>query len=368
MTTSLPPALFAGGGSAGHVSPMLAIADAMRRRDPDVPLLMLGTEAGLEARLVPERGYDLATIEKVPAPRKLSADVLKFPGKLTGAVKDAGAAIDRVGAQVVVGMGGYVSTPAYIAAKRRGIPVVLHEQNAVPGMANKLGAQFAAAVLTTFPGTPLKNAMQVGLPLRQEIVTLDRVALRGAGRQEFGLDPHAPTLLVTGGSLGAQAINEAMVGAAELLAEAGVQVLHVTGKGKSDGIPAREGNFPYRVVEYVSRMDLAYAAADLVLCRSGANTVCELTAVGLPAVYVPLPIGNGEQRRNAEPVVAAGGGLLIDNADVADRRRNVLAEQVLPLVTNQVRLAEMARASAEFGVTDADERIVDAIAAAAGGA
>lgn len=367
MTSSLRPALLAGGGSAGHVSPMLAIADAMRCRDPQVPLLMLGTQAGLEARLVPQRGYELATIEKVPAPRKLSTEVFQFPGKLAGAVKDAGAAIDRVGAEVVVGMGGYVSTPAYIAAKRRGIPVVLHEQNAVPGMANKLGAQFAAAVLTTFPGTPLKNAVQVGLPLRHEIVTMDRVALRDVGRKEFGLDSHAPTLLVTGGSLGAQSINEAMINAGELLAQAGVQVLHITGKGKTDGVPARAGNFPYRVVEYVDRMDLAYAAADLVLCRSGANTVCELTAVGLPAVYVPLAIGNGEQRRNAEPVAAAGGGLLIDNAEVA-QNPHIIAEQVLPLVTNQGRLADMARAAAAFGVKDADERIVDTIADVVGGA
>ena len=309
--------LLAGGGTAGHVSPLLALADCLRRRDPSVSVTALGTAAGLEARLVPERGYPLLEVPKVPFPRRPSGDLLRLPANLRRAVRAAEDAIAATGAEVVVGFGGYVATPAYLAARRRGTPVVVHEQNARPGLANRVGARFAAAVGVTFPGTRLPHATVTGMPLRHEIATLDRAAHRAEARARFGLTD-APTVLVTGGSLGAQRLNDAFAGAVGTLSAAGVQVLHVAGTGKAfvpDAVPGA----PYVVLEYCDRMDLAYAAADLVVARSGANTVCELTAVGLPALYVPLPVGNGEQRLNAAAVVAAGGGLLVDAAAVGER-------------------------------------------------
>lgn len=364
MSQQVPPVLLAGGGSAGHVSPMLAIADALKRRDPDAKILALGTEAGMESRLVPLRGYELATVPKVPMPRRLNASVLRFPGSLVSAVSAAGRAIDQVGAKVVVGMGGYVSTPAYLAARRRNVPIVIHEQNALPGMANKLGARFSKHVMTTFPTTQLPGAQCVGMPMRNEITSLDRAALRAEGQLFFELAPDKPTLVVTGGSLGAQRINEAVSAARGSLAQAGIQVLHITGKGKADTIAPADGPAPYRVVEYVDRMDLAYAVADLMLCRSGANTVCELTALGLPAVYVPLPIGNGEQRFNAEPVVAAGGGLLVADDQLS---AEWLGQNLVPLVKAKDQLQSMSAAAAEFGTLTADELMVDVIIAAAAG-
>lgn len=364
MTSKVPAVLLAGGGSAGHVSPLLAIADALRRADSEARILALGTEQGMESRLVPLRGYELATVPKVPMPRSLNASVFKFPGALLASVKAAGQAIDRIGAQVVVGMGGYVSTPAYLAARKRRIPIVIHEQNALPGMANKLGAKFSRHVITTFPTTALPGAIPLGMPMRREITTLDRQTMRAEAQSFFGLSPDAPTLVVTGGSLGAQRINEAMTGAAKSLAEAGIQVLHITGKGKSDGIHSSAGPAPYRVVEYVDRMDYAYSVADLMLCRSGANTVCELTALGLPAVYVPLPIGNGEQRFNAEPVVAAGGGVMVQDADLT---ADWVVDHVVPLCQDEQRLKELSVAAQRFGSTDADDRIVDVIIAASKG-
>jgi undecaprenyldiphospho-muramoylpentapeptide beta-N-acetylglucosaminyltransferase len=314
--------LLAGGGTAGHVNPLLAVAEELRSRDPELRVTVLGTAEGLEARLVPERGFTLAPVPRVPLPRRPSLDLLRLPGRLRAAVRAAGSALDSSGAQVVVGFGGYVSTPAY----RRGIPVVVHEQNARAGLANRLGARWAADVAVTFSGTRLRGAQLTGLPLRPEIATLlvdlarDRPGTRAAAAAQLGLDPALPTLVVTGGSLGAVSVNTAVASAAADLVAAGVQVLHLTGTGKAAAVRAVVDKTPgastYHVREYLSEMQLALACADVVLGRSGAGTVCELTALGLPAVYVPLPVGNGEQRLNAAPAVAAGGGLLVADGDL----------------------------------------------------
>ncbi|TQJ11027.1 undecaprenyldiphospho-muramoylpentapeptide beta-N-acetylglucosaminyltransferase [Lapillicoccus jejuensis] len=351
--------LLAGGGSAGHVSPLLALADALRRRDPGVRVTALGTSTGLEARIVPERGYPLATVPKVAMPRRPSADLARLPGALQGAVAAAGRAIDEAGAQVVVGFGGYVSTPAYLAARRRRLPIVVHEQNSTPGLANRLGARLTPYVATTFPETRLAHARVLGMPLRPEITGLDRAAQRPAALAALGLEDGWPTVLVTGGSLGAQRLNEAFAAAGGDLAAAGVQVLHVTGRGKAVPAPARvPGGAPYVVLEYADRMELAYAAADLVVCRSGANTVCELTAVGLPAVYVPLPIGNGEQRLNARQVVAAGGGLLVDDPRLS---ADWVRRELVPLAGDAGRVAAMAAAAASVGRRGADDALADLV-------
>lgn len=371
--------LLAGGGTAGHVNPLLAVADELRRRDPSTTLTVLGTETGLEARLVPEHGYRLVPVPRVPLPRRPTVDWLRLPGRLRAAVAAAGRAIDESEAEVVVGFGGYVATPAYLAARRRGIPVVVHEQNARPGLANRLGARWAAAVAVTFPGTPLAGARVTGLPLRPAIADLvaerraDPVGARGRAAAALGLDPDLPTLLVTGGSLGALSLNTAVAAAAADLLAAGAQVLHLTGAGKADavrsalrrsGTSASDAPERYQVREYLGEMQDALAVADVVLCRAGAGTVCELTALGLPAVYVPLPIGNGEQRLNAGPVVAAGGGMLIADADLDPAW---LRSTLLPLLADPSRLAAMARAAGEVGVVDGAARVADLVAAAARG-
>ena len=350
--------LLAGGGSAGHVSPLLALADALVRRHPGILVTALGTETGLEARLVPARGFDLRFVPKVPLPRRPSADLLRLPGRLRAAVDAAGRAIDETGAQVVVGFGGYVSTPAYVAARRRGVPIVIHEQNARPGLANRLGARWTTHVATTFSATSLPHARRLGMPLRREIATLDRAALRTAALDTFGLESQWPTVLVTGGSLGAKRLNDSFEARAQALSGQGVQVLHVTGLGK-EFVPDRApAGAPYVVVPYAERMELAYAAADLVVARSGANTVCELTAVGLPAVYVPLPIGNGEQRLNAADVVSAGGGVLVDDADLTPEW---VEANIVPLITDATRLATMASAAGALGERAADEALADLV-------
>jgi UDP-N-acetylglucosamine--N-acetylmuramyl-(pentapeptide) pyrophosphoryl-undecaprenol N-acetylglucosamine transferase len=359
--------VLAGGGTGGHIEPMLALADALRRRstaDAEVAITCLGTSRGMETRLVPARGYDLRLIPPVPLPRKPSVDLLRVPGRVWRSVSETRALLRELEADVVVGFGGYVALPAYLAARRASVPVVVHEQNALPGLANRIGARLAARVAVTFPGTPLHRGEQVGMPLRTAISTLDRPGQRAEARAQFGLDADRPTLLVFGGSQGAASLNRAAVSAADALGAAGIQVLHARGPKNADVTvaPRPAGSAPYVVVDYLERMDLAYAAADLALCRAGAVTVAELSAVGLPGAFVPLPIGNGEQRRNALPVVEAGGGLLVEDADLGPAW---IEEHLVPLLSDPEALAGYARHAAAAGTPDADERLADIVLAVA---
>lgn len=362
--------LLAGGGTAGHVNPLLAVAEELRARDPELHLAVLGTAEGLESRLVPERGLEMHVVPKVPLPRRPTPDWFKLPRLLRAAVDAAGAAIDETGAQAVVGFGGYVSTPAYLAARSRGVPVVVHEQNARAGLANRLGARTAAAVAVTFPGTRLPRAQVTGLPLRPEIAGLladrarDPEGTRRRAAAELGFDPARVTLLVTGGSLGAVSVNRAVAAQARAILATGAEVLHLTGTGKAEDVRAAVRGVPgaerYHVREYLSEMEQALAVADLVLCRSGAGTVSELAALGIPAVYVPLPVGNGEQRLNAQPVVAEGGGLLVADEDLTG---DWIAAHLLPLLDPAAagERREMGAAAARVGVPDAAARVADLV-------
>jgi UDP-N-acetylglucosamine--N-acetylmuramyl-(pentapeptide) pyrophosphoryl-undecaprenol N-acetylglucosamine transferase len=341
--------LLAGGGTAGHTSPLVATADALVRLDPTVDVVCLGTARGLETRVVPAAGYPLELISPVPLPRALNADLGRVPMRLRRAVIEALDVMDRIRPDVVVGYGGYVSMPAYLAARWRKIPIVVHEQNAVPGLANKVGARLTTHVAVSFPDTPLPHARFMGLPLRQMISTLDRADRRDEARAFFGLEADLPALLVTGGSQGATHLNQAVAGAAESLARGRVQVLHVVGpQGAASPIPTQ---VPYVVVPFVDRMDLAYAAVDLVLCRAGASSVSEAAAVGLPAIFVPLPIGNGEQRFNARPIVDVGGGLLVENASLTSAW---VADHVGCLINDSERLTTMGAAASKLISRHAD--------------
>jgi len=352
--------VLAGGGSAGHVEPALALADALRRRDPAIGITALGTAQGLEARLVPARGYDLAVLPKVPLPRRPTVDLLRVPGRLLGAVRATRSHLDRVGADVVVGFGGYVALPAYLAAWRRGTPYVVHEANAKAGLANRVGARRTPYVATAVDGTGLPHARSLGVPLRQSISTLDRRAARPGARTALGLGD-GPVLLVTGGSQGARRINSAVTGAAAALAQAGVQVLHIAGPAQAEAVRLALGPqapATHHVLDYVDGMDLAYAAADLALCRAGMMTCSELAAVALPAFYVPLPIGNGEQALNARPVVDAGGGVLVADASLTS---TYVEQVVLPALLDPGRLTQMAAVAGALGHRTADEALADLV-------
>jgi UDP-N-acetylglucosamine--N-acetylmuramyl-(pentapeptide) pyrophosphoryl-undecaprenol N-acetylglucosamine transferase len=354
--------VLAGGGTAGHVEPAMAVADALTALDPDVRITALGTQRGLETRLVPERGYHLELITPVPLPRKPSGDLVRLPLRVRRAVRQTRAVLDNVDADVIVGFGGYVALPAYLAAwggplRGRRVPVVVHEANASAGWANRVGARSARRVLSAVPDPGLRNVEVVGVPVRAAITSLDRMALRAEARAHFGFSDDARVLLVFGGSQGAQSINRAVAAAAKDLAAAGISVLHAHGpKNTLDLREPADGDPPYVAVPYLNRMDLAYAAADLAMCRSGAMTVAEVTDVGLPAVYVPLPIGNGEQRLNALPVVNAGGGLIVDDADLSP---GLVADTVSNILNDGARLQEMTAAAALAGHRDAAQRVAE---------
>ncbi len=353
----------AGGGTAGHIEPALNLADALVAHDPSITVSAIGTSKGLETTLVPARGYELDIVEPIPMPRTINGQLVTLPARVRSSVRSARDVLERRQADVVVGFGGYVALSAYLAARKR-VPIVVHEANAKAGLANRIGAKFTTYVAETVPGS-LPGASVVGLPLRPVIAHLDRPAERAAAREFFGLPSEQPVLFVFGGSQGARRVNDTIVAAAAELSESGVAVLHAVGRKNADQrpVPAPAG---FVTVDYVDRMDLAYAAADLALCRAGAMTVAELSAVGLPAVYVPLPVGNGEQRRNAAGVIDAGGGVAIADEDL---NVTTLLDIVVPLISNSNTIETMSRAATAQGTRGATEKLVQMTlsAAAAGG-
>lgn len=363
--------VMAGGGTAGHVSPLLAMADALRAAHPGIALRLVGTPSGMETRLVPAAGYELETIARVPFPRRPSVDLLRLPFRFAAAVRTAKDILRRAEADVVVGVGGYVCTPVYLAARSLRIPVVVHEANAKAGLANKVGARFATHVGTAFEGTGLPGAELVGMPMRAGIAGLDRDAARADARHALGLDPRQPTLVVTGGSSGAQSVNRSLIGGLRrIAAEAGeagpgFQVLHVTGRGKA---MEDDGGAPlalpgYHQVEYIDGMEQAYAAADLLIARAGAGTVCEIAAVGLPSVLVPLPIGNGEQALNARGLRTSGAAVVVADDDFT---ADYVARTLPALLGDAAGLQAMAAAARAQGRRDAAERMAAIVLEAAG--
>ena len=332
--------------------------------DADVRITALGTQRGLETRLVPERGYQLELITPVPLPRKPSADLLRLPLRVRQAVKQTRAVLDDVNADVVIGFGGYVALPAYLAARGglgwtggAAFPSWSTRPTRARAGRTASGRDGRSACSSAVPDPGLRRVEVVGVPVRAAITSLDRMALRAEARAHFGFADDAKVLLVFGGSQGAQRINQAVAAAAKDLAVAGVSVLHAHGpKNTLDLREPADGDPPYVAVPYLDRMDLAYAAADVAVCRSGAMTVAEVTDVGLPAVYVPLPIGNGEQRLNALPVVTAGGGLIVDDADMTP---SFVAETVTSLLNDAGRLQAMTAAAALAGHRDAAQRVAE---------
>jgi UDP-N-acetylglucosamine--N-acetylmuramyl-(pentapeptide) pyrophosphoryl-undecaprenol N-acetylglucosamine transferase len=345
--------LLAGGGTAGHVNPLLAVADRIRDAEPTAAVLILGTKEGLEARLVPERGYELLTIARLPFPRRPSRAALGFPRRMRGAIDDVRTIIRDRKVDVVVGFGGYASAPAYLAARAEHVPYAIHEANAKAGLANRLGARFTPFVGVAFRGTRIRGGKFVGQPLRLEIEQLDRFEARAVGLGFFGLDRAKPILLVTGGSSGAKRINDTIRGSIELILGAGWQVIHVTGEFREQlEDPALPG---YLVLTYVDRMDLALAVADLALGRAGTSTVAELTALGIPAVFVPYPVGNGEQRFNVRDVVDAGGAIVVSDADFD---LQWVSDHLVPLLLSRATIADMAARAATVGALDGTDRMV----------
>lgn len=340
--------LLAGGGTGGHVNPLLALAESLRNVGHEA--IALGTKEGLEARLVPQRGFELLTIARLPLPRKISLVALAFPFRLLAASIQVFRIIKSREIKAVMGFGGYASAPAYLGAWLARVPIVVHEANARSGFANKLGSKLTKYVAICFPNTDLSPAKLVGMPLRQEFQSNHRIDKQQA-RVELGLDPSLPTLLVTGGSQGARSINQAVEEARTDLRAAGIQVLHIVGPVSGLGELSEPG---YKRIIYCDAMSAAIAASDFAISRAGAATVSEFTACSLPALYVPYPVGNGEQRFNVEQVVSAGGGMVVEDSQLSAR---LISERLIPIMSHRATLEQMSRAAGSVAILDATAQL-----------
>ena len=355
--------LLAGGGTAGHVEPALAVARAWRKKHPTDEILFIGTSTGLENSLVPAAGFNLAHIPKVAISRSLSPSLLLVPIRLIQSVAAAQKILKDI--DCVVGFGGYVSAPIYIAAAMRRIPFVIHEQNARPGWANNLGARFTEFTAVSYPvaSGQLAHAELTGLPLRDDVLAAlakaknNGAAARNAAKSEvaarYGLNPKEPLIFIFGGSQGSQAINSVIEKYRE--SATGVSILH--GVGKNNPLPSSSPS--YKAVPYFEDMAQCYLAADLLIARSGAVTCAEATALSRFSLFIPLPIGNGEQELNAASLVRAGRAQVVSQSDFTPEwlRSNISA-----------LLAKSAVQSSEVDASgsDAVDKIVRIIERAAG--
>jgi UDP-N-acetylglucosamine--N-acetylmuramyl-(pentapeptide) pyrophosphoryl-undecaprenol N-acetylglucosamine transferase len=371
-----PRVLIAAGGTGGHVFPGLALARTLKELLPSAEVRFAGTSRGIENQAVPAAGFPLDLLPILPLSRRLSIQTVLSPFAAVGGTAAALRLLRRERIEVVAGMGGYVTLPVAAAARLAGIPVVLHEQNAIPGVANRLAARFARTVAVGVEAAaeafPQGRTVVTGNPVRPELARLDRTRLRELGQKELGLDPDRATLLVFGGSQGARHINQALVAATPHWPKPErVQILHACGRREEGQVreawaaadPQSRG-LKVRVEPFIERMDLAYAACDLALTRAGALTVAELTAAGVPAIMVPLPHATADhQAGNARAVASGGGAVVLRDEDLSGER---LAATAAPLLEDPERLAKMSAAMASMAFPTAAQELAALVLEAAG--
>lgn len=320
--------VLAGGGTAGHIEPALAVARELRHRYPHCEITLLGTESGLETRLVPDAGFDLVLITKVKVARSLSPSLLLLPFSLLRSITQSVQILRK--ADALVGFGGYVSGPAYCAAALTRTPIVIHEANARPGLANRLGAYLTSFTAVTHPVLrgSLSDALISGLPLREDIVSAYRAAsgdwksARLQAKRSLGFSDSQPLIFCFGGSQGSAALNSVISKAKPSLHKTGIQILH--GVGSANSLP--DSSDGYRAQSYITDMATAYLAADIVISRSGAVTCAEVNTLGKFAIFIPLPIGNGEQELNGLDLVGQGRAEIV-------QQKNFTSEWLLTNIT-----------------------------------
>ncbi len=360
----------AGGGTAGHVFPALAVARRLVD-DHGAEVRFIGTDKGLERDLVPEAGFGLTTIDARPFVRRVSMGAARAPIALLRSVSECRPLTDV--ADVVLGMGGYASGPAVMAARRGHRPVVVHEQNAVPGAANRLAARWARVVCVSFEEARDRFPRRVrtvvtGNPVRQQVLDMvpDRARIRDEALEVFGFEPHRRTLVVFGGSQGALHLNEAAAAACSerFGSRTDLQVLILAGRGHADAvrasIAAPDGpGLRVHVLPFLDRMELAYAVADLIVCRSGATTLAEISACGLPSVLIPYPHATANhQEANARALERAGGAVVLLDAELTARS---LSDRVRGSLDQPDQLGRMASAAAEWAKPGAAATVADIV-------
>ena len=355
-----PRVMFTGGGTGGHIFPALAIADELKSLRPEGAIAFIGTKTKIEARVVPQAGYQFFPITVSALRRRISVETALFPLHLLAGMGQSLARLRQWKPDVVVGTGGYVSGPPLYAASVMGIPTLLHESNSIPGATTRLLAGRMSEVHITFAGTKdllrrKDNVVLSGNPTRGSLGTLSRED----GAAHFGLHPDNETLFAFGGSLGAQSINAALLGLVPRLAGRGVQVIWQTGLREHETFRQGASAFPGVVVlPFIDRMDCAYAAADLVVCRAGATTLAEITRLGMPSILVPYPHAAADhQTANAQALVDAHAAVMVRDADLASRLGGV----VDALLGDVDRRNSMAARCRSLGRPDAARTLAEAV-------
>ena len=359
MTNSPLRVIISGGGTGGHIFPAVAIANELRHRLPDAEILFVGANGRMEMTRVPEAGYKIVGLDITGLQRRLTPQNLLFPMRVLRSVRKAGKLIEEFRPDAVVGVGGYASAPVLLAATSRAIPSLIQEQNSYAGLVNKLLAKRVNKICVAYEGMekffPSQKLIVTGNPVRAEISQGDRAeALRF-----FGLDPTQKTLLVIGGSLGARTLNQATAAALPQLREAGIQLLWQTGKlyfpeAQQQAAAYQHANL--HALEFIQRMDLAYAAADVVISRAGALSVSELCLTGKASILVPSPnVAEDHQTKNALALASKGAAVLISDEHAPAR----LYDEALRLLADTERLHQLSARVRELARPDATAAIVD---------
>lgn len=357
------PIVIAAGGTGGHIFPGLALADALRRRDPSTPVSFIGTPRGLERSIIPKRGYRLQLIDMKPFERRIGLGPLLTIVSLVRATRQARKTLRAGRTAMVVGMGGYASLPVLAAARWLRLPSLLHESGAVPGLSNRVAARMTSHVALAFEdaagGFPRSVRPRiVGMPLDPSIAGLDRPSLLREARAAFDLPAGGRVLLVLGGSLGARRLNDVGVELASRWSDRGdLRILLKTGADHVQGVQTeleqRGLSHLVRCVAFLDRMDLAYAAADVALCRAGAGTVAELAAAGLPSILVPYPHApRDHQTANARPLARAGGAAIVPDSEADADRIGAIAEDIFGNEELLIRMSAGARSLANPTAAD----------------
>lgn len=353
--------LISGGGTGGHIFPAVSIANALRRRDPRTEILFVGALGRMEMERVPTAGYEIVGLPVAGFDRKRLWRNIPVLLKLWKSMRRARKVLRDFRPDMAVGVGGYASGPMLKEAQKNGIPTLLQEQNSYAGVTNKLLAKKAAAICTAYPEMerffPADKILMTGNPVRADI--LNCTLSREEAKRELGFDPQRPLILVVGGSLGARTVNQSVAASLDLWLETGASVMWQTGKFYADECQAiAAGRAHVKAQAFISNMDVAYRAADIVVSRAGAGTISELQLLGKCAVLVPSPnVAEDHQRKNAEALAGRDAALMVLDADAPAH----LGQTVVDLIADPERVARLEKNCRKMALENADNRIVDKV-------
>ncbi len=355
--------IISGGGTGGHIFPAIAIANALKKREPDTDILFVGAKGKMEMEKVPAAGYPIEGLWISGLQRKLTLKNLSFPFKVLSSLMKAKKIISNFNPDVVIGVGGYASGPTLRAATKKKIPAIIQEQNSFPGITNKLLAKDVSRICVAYDGMekffPENKIVKTGNPVRQNVI--DIIGKSDSAYEFFNLDRNKKTILVVGGSQGALSINKAIHKYLDLIIENGIQLIWQTGnyyfETAKDGTQELKDK-GVRTIEFIDRMDYAYAVADVIISRAGAIAISEICAVGKPTIFIPLPTAaEDHQKKNALALVEKEAAIFIENNKAIEQ----LGDTVMDLIKNESLLSELSMNLKKLAITNADERIVDEI-------